>query len=256
MKKPRVGAQLYTVRHATRTIPDIVETFRKVREIGYTSVQVSAFGPVDKGELTRAIRDSGLRVDSTHAGWERFLNDLDALIEEHKAWGCRHPAVGSLPGEYRTADGLKRFLDELAPVAARLAKEGMDFSYHNHDFEFARHNGRTWLRALYEDAPPAMLKAELDTYWIQSGGGSPAAWLKFCAGRMPVIHLKDMIFVPGEGKRMAEVGEGNLDWPAILKAAAEGGVETMFVEQDDGYGKDPFDCLAVSYRNLKAMGYA
>ena len=166
----------------------------------------------------------------------------------------RPPAIGGLPAEYYSLDGLQRFLDELAPVAERLAQAGMDFSYHNHNHELRRYGGQTWLERPYEQAPPAMLKAEIDTYWIQAGGGDPAVWVHQCAGREPLLHLKDMAVGPEGEQRMAEIGEGNLNWPAILQAAEEGGVQWYLIEQDDCYARDPFESLAISYRNLRAMG--
>jgi len=250
------GAQLYTLREFTKTIAGVAETLAKVAGIGYTAVQISGFGPVDPQEVATLVSDLGLTVASTHMGWNRFLEDLEGLIEEHHMWRCRHPAIGGLPAEYRSVDGLKRFIDELGPIAQRLAQEGMDFSYHNHSHELARHGDRTWLEMLYEQADPSHLKAELDTYWIQAGGGDPAAWVRKCAGREPLLHLKDMTVTPGGEQRFAEVGEGNLNWVAILQAASDGGVEWYLVEQDNCYGRDPFESLAMSYRNLKAMGLA
>lgn len=254
MAKPSLGAQLYTVRKFTQTAEGVAETFRKVAEIGYTAVQISAFGAVPAEEVAKMAGESGLKIAATHAAWKRFLEELDLVIGEHKLWGCSHPAIGGLPGEYFTEDGLKRFLDELAPVSERLAEEGMDFSYHNHNHELARHGGRTWLAMLYERADPKVLKAEIDTYWIQAGGGDPAQWVRKCAGREPLLHLKDMAVTPAREVRMAPIGEGNLNWPEILKAAEAGGVEWCLVEQDDCYELDPFEALAVSYRNLEGMG--
>jgi sugar phosphate isomerase/epimerase len=254
VKENVLGAQLYTVRAFTQTIEDVAVTLKKVADIGYTAIQISAFGPVDPKQVARLVEDNGLTVAITHMGWNRFQNELDEVIAVHKLWGCVHTAIGSLPGEYRSLDGLKRFLDELAPIAERLAREGMDFSYHNHNHELARYGDKTWLEMLYEQAPPEMLKAELDTYWIQAGGGDPAAWVRKCAGRQPVLHLKDMVVTPESEQRMAEIGEGNMNWPAILQAAEEGGVEWYLVEQDECYGRDPFESLAISYRNLRAMG--
>jgi sugar phosphate isomerase/epimerase len=92
----------------------------------------------------------------------------------------------------------------------------------------------------------------LDTYWVQHGGGDPAAWILKLKGRMPVIHLKDMV-IADKQQTMAEVGEGNLNWPAILSACQEAGVEWYAVEQDI-CRRNPFESLAISYRNLKAMG--
>jgi sugar phosphate isomerase/epimerase len=249
-----VGAQLYTVRDHLGTLPEIAESLKKVANIGYTAIQVSGFGPVDPADVAVLFQDNGLTVASTHMNWPQFLGDLDAVIGTHKLWNCVHPAIGGLPGEYYTPDGLKRFLDELGPVAEKLAAEGMDFSYHNHNRELQKFAGQTWLAALYEQADPNALKAEIDTYWIQAGGGDPAAWVRKCAGREPLLHLKDFVMGPGREQRFAEVGEGNLNWPAIMEAARESGVEWYLVEQDRCYDRDPFESLAISYRNLQAMG--
>ena len=250
-----LGAQLYTVREFTQTIPDIAESLKKVAGIGYTAIQISAFGPVDPEKVAKLVEDNGLTVAGTHTAWDRFLNELDEVIAEHKMWGCTHAAIGGLfTPEYFGLDGLKRFLDELSPVAEKLAQEGIDFSYHNHNHELMRYGEKTWLEMLYEQAAPEMLKAEIDVYWIQAGGGDPAAWVRKCAGREPLLHLKDMAMGPGREQHMAEIGEGNMNWPAILQAAEEGGVEWYLVEQDTCYGRDPFESLAISYRNLQAFG--
>jgi sugar phosphate isomerase/epimerase len=254
MLKNVVGAQLYTVRDFCKTMPELVETLKKVADIGYTAVQTSGFGPVDPKDVALAMEDHGLTVASTHIDWDECLEDLDGVIELHKLWKCDHPAIGGLPREYYTADGIKRFLDELAPIAAKLAAEGMDLSYHNHNHELQKFGDKTWLAMLYEQADPQVLKAEIDTYWIQAGGGDPAAWIRKCAGREPLLHLKDFIMGPEREQRFAEIGEGNLNWPAILQAAQESGVEWYLVEQDRCYDRDPFESLAISYRNLNAMG--
>jgi sugar phosphate isomerase/epimerase len=249
-----LGAQLYTVRQSAQTIKDLRETLKKVAGIGYTAVQLSGLGPIDPTDVARAVDDAGLTVAATHVGWPEFLNRTDAVIAEHTLWKCTHAAIGGLPDEYFTAEGLKRFLAELPRIAERLAAAGIDFSYHNHHHELARHGSKTWLEMLYEQADPRHLKAEIDTHWIQRGGGDPAAWIRRCAGREPLLHLKDMTITPQREVRFAEIGEGNLNWPAILKAAREGGVSWYLVEQDECYGRDPFESLAISYRNLKAMG--
>jgi sugar phosphate isomerase/epimerase len=131
----------------------------------------------------------------------------------------------------------------------------MDFSYHNHNHELMRIGKKTWLGTLYEKADASLLMAEIDTYWIQAGGGDPVSWIARCAGRMPLLHLKDMCIGPEREQRFAEIGEGNLNWPAILKEAEAAGAEYLLVEQDHCYGRDPFESLAISYRNLSAMGY-
>jgi sugar phosphate isomerase/epimerase len=90
---------------------------------------------------------------------------------------------------------------------------------------------------------------------VQAGGADPTAWIRKVNGRMKVVHLKDFVIGGPELKpQFAEVGEGNMNFRAILDACAEIGVEWGAVEQDNCYGRDPFESLGISVRNLKAMG--
>lgn len=257
MSKCVIGAQLFTVREFTKTIEDVAETFKKVVDIGYKAVQISAFGPVDYKEVAKLVKDNGLIVGATHHGWKDFRDNLDDVIARNKAWGCDHPAVGGVGGEYRSFDGIKRFLDEMGPVTEKLAAEGLDFSYHNHNWEFARFDcpdNKTWMETMFDLSEGRDMNFEIDTYWVQAGGAEPTLWLKKCAGRMPIIHFKDMCMTDDGEMRMAEIGEGNLNWPVLLDAANAGGTKFALIEQDRTYGRDPFDSLARSFNNLRAMG--
>ena len=269
MTHPVLAAQLYTVRDFTKTASDLAETLRKVANIGYTAVQVSAIGPIPHAEVKQMVDDLGLTICNTHIGYDALWGDLDPVIEQHKLWNCKHVAIGAMPLASRSggADSYKRFAVEASAVGEKLAAAGLTFSYHNHSFEFVRfpfataanpNGSRTALDIIYNESDPRYLQAEIDTYWIQHGGGDPAQWILRMKNRMPVIHLKDMVIGesdnPWIGKHlMAEVGEGNLNWPAILDACQQANVEWYAVEQDICQ-RDPFESLAISYRNLAAMG--
>jgi len=127
MSTPVAGAQLYTVRQSCQTIDDVARTFDKVKAIGYSAVQISGFGPVDPKKVAKLLADTGLVCAGTHVGWDRYLNDLDAVIAEHQMWKCKHAGVGGLPAPYRNAEGIKRFLDEFGPIGQKLKAAGMDF---------------------------------------------------------------------------------------------------------------------------------
>ena len=249
-----LAAQMYTLRKFTQTRDDIAKTLAKVRAIGYEAIQISAFGPCDPGELAGTLKGEGLAVCSTHTPWARFTDEIDKVIEEHRMWGCKHPAIGGMPNEYRSAEGVVKFAALADEVGRKLADAGMDFSYHNHNHEFVKVAGKTLLELLYDSSDPRYFKAEIDTYWVQAGGGDPAAWIRKYSGRMPVLHLKDMVMGPDGKVRMAEIGEGNLNWPEILAAAKDAGVEWYCIEQDECYERDPFDSLKISLENLHAMG--
>jgi sugar phosphate isomerase/epimerase len=252
MPKPMVGAQLYTLREFLKTPDDIARTLPKVAALGYRAVQLSALGPMDTYKLKQLLDDAGLTVAATHVGYERLRDDLESVVEEHRVLGCTHVAIGGLPQEFRSAEGYRRFAKEASEVARRMKARGLIFGYHNHSFELEKFGGKTALETLYGESDPAVFTAEIDTYWIQHGGGDPAAWIRRMKHRSPLVHLKDMAVVEGKPV-MAEVGEGNLNWPAILEACREAGVRWYLVEQDV-CRRDPFESMGISLRNLKAMG--
>jgi sugar phosphate isomerase/epimerase len=257
MIKPALAAQLFTIRQFTQTLSGFTESIAKISKIGYRAVQVSGIGPITPEDVRKVIQDHGLTVCITHIPYEQLRNNLQAVIDQHLLWDCKNVAVGSMPGEYRTGEeGFHRFAKEASQVGEQLAKAGLTFSYHNHSFEFVRFGKRTGLDIIYDESDPRYLQAELDTYWVQHGGGDPAAWIRRLKNRMPVVHLKDMAVV-SEGwnvqQLMAEVGEGNLNWPEILSACQDAGVQWYAVEQDECQ-RDPFESLQISYQNLKAMG--
>ena len=252
MGKSVIAAQMYTVREFTQTPEDIASSLKKVRAIGYESVQLSGLGPIDSLELKKMLDGEGLSVCATHTSFDRMKDDIQAVIDYHHLLGCKYPAIGSMPGEYRHAGSYAEFVSDAAAVGERLLAAGLMFAYHNHSFELERVGGRTILEMIYADSDPRFVKAEIDTYWIQHGGGDPAAWIGRLEGRVPLVHLKDMTVVDKQPV-MAEVGEGNLNWPAIIDACRKSGVEWYLVEQDI-CRRDPFESLAISFRNLKEMG--
>jgi sugar phosphate isomerase/epimerase len=250
-----LAAQLYTVRQFTQTTADLAVSLQKIRTIGYRAVQVSAIGSIADTEVKTMTDDLGLTICNTHVRpSEALWNNIDAVIAQHKLWNCRHVALGSMPASYRAEGeaGYLRFAREANHIGEQLHAAGLTFSYHNHSFEFARFGKRTGLEIIYAETDPRYLQAEIDIYWVQHGGGDPAEWIRKMSGRMPVVHLKDMIIL-NDQQTMAEVGEGNLNWPAILQACRAAGVQWYAVEQDICQ-RDPFESLKISYNNLKAMG--
>lgn len=188
---------------------------------------------------------------AAHVSLDRLVNDLEAVGAECNDWGCAHVVVPSLPDEYRSQSGYRRFATEAVELAKRLRALGLRLGYHNHSHELERYGDHTALEELFEATSADTLQAELDTYWLQHGGANPAAWIRRLTGRVPLVHLKDMAVVGGRVLQV-EVGEGNLDWTDILNACDEAGTEWLVVEQDETPG-DPMDSLAISYRNLARL---
>lgn len=252
MTESRIAAQLFTLRDFLKTPADIADTLKKVRKIGYEAVQLSALGPIDPVELKKITDGEGLTICSTHIDFSEMRDNPQGVIEEHYLYECKHPAIGGIPDGYANEEGYRKFAREASEVARKLAEGGMTFSYHNHSFEFIKYGDKVGLEILRTESDPKLFNFEIDTYWVQRGGGDPADWIRKCKGRIPLLHMKDM-GSKGWEPIMMEVGEGNLNWPNILAAAKESGVEWYLVEQDECQ-RDPFESLAISFRNVKAMG--
>jgi sugar phosphate isomerase/epimerase len=252
MADTQLAAQMFTLREFSKTPKDLAKALKKVKAIGYDAVQLSGHGPIAITELKKILDDAGLSVCATHIPFDHMANETARVIADHQLIGCKYPAIGGLPKEYRSAEGFAEFARVATDVGKKLAAGGLRFGYHNHSFELEKFGDRTGLQILYEDSDPEYFKAEIDTYWVQHGGGDPVAWIEKLAGRIPLMHLKDMTVRAGT-PIMTEVGEGNLNWPRIIDACKKAGVEWYIVEQDT-CERSPFDSLAISLRNLKAMG--
>jgi len=256
MKTSQIAAQLYTVRKFTKTPEDIRNTFKKVRQIGYESVQLSGLGPIDPAELKSIGGEYGLKICITHTPYYRIVNDFDNVVKEHKLWQCECVGLGAMPGVFedipdgfeRSREGYRAFARKMSEVAKKYNDVGLKFTYHNHNFEFEKYDEVTGLDILLQESDPHTFVFELDTYWVQAGGADPVEWIYKVKGRMKVVHLKDMAIVDGK-QVFAEIGEGNLNWDKIIKACEETGVEWYAVEQDV-CRRDPFEILKMSFDYL------
>ncbi len=261
-KTSQIAAQLYTLRDLMGNPKDAAKTLKQINKIGYTNAQIS--GPIcnfDPLETQRMLADAGVTAIGAHIGLDAFRQDLGAVVDKLHAWGCDYVAVPYLAVEERkTQIHWQRRAKELAKIGQSLAKEGIILQYHNHAFEFMKFGGnkglggRTGLEILYAESDPKYLQAELDTCWVARGGGDPAAWCLAMKGRMHQVHLKDTVIIDDQ-PQFAEIGEGNLNWPAILKACKSAGVKMYIIEQDScPVTKNPLRSLEISYKNLLKMG--
>ena len=250
-----LGAQLYTLRDFLKTPADVAPTLVRVRKIGYENVQVSGVGPMDQKELRKMLDDAGVKAVGHHTGLKECHEEFRGLVEKLHTLGSRYTAIAWVNrANYPTAEAWKKLAQEMNELGRQFQAEGITLQYHNHAFEFHRYDGRTALEILYAESDPRFLQAEIDTHWVARGGGEPSAWCRAMKGRMGQVHFKDMVML-NDQPAMAEIGEGNLNWPAILKACKAAGVRDYLVEQDTcPVTNDPFKSLEISFNNLRKMG--
>ncbi len=246
----QLAAQTYTVREHLKTPAEVARSLRTLREIGFLAVEIAAIDAVAPSDLAALLQDQGLLCCAVHESPNEILSRPEAVIERVGALGCRYCVYPYPAGIHLETEVDARMLAGRLEKAGRaFANAGLVLAYHNHHVEFRRFGGRTFLEILYHETSPEALQAELDTYWVQYGGGDPVDWCGRMKDRLPLLHLKDYAIDHEHKPAFAEVGSGNLPWPRILPTAEAAGCQWYVVEQDVCPG-DPFDSLRRSFEFL------
>lgn len=281
MSKPTIGVQMMMLKNKVEEI-GIKETLKKVKDIGFSTVELSQIPmtPENVEQIKESLEELDMKVCATSASIkpmmpgmkvENLRDDFDKIVSDTKALNCKYIRIGIISFDcLGSKEKIIEYTKELNEMGRRLKEEGLELYYHNHHVEFAKYDGKYILEIMAEESNPEYLGFELDVHWLQRGGVNPLEWINKLAGRTKIIHIKDyrisqtLDLSGGMGNIMrsltdmvqfAEVGEGNLDMKTIIDLAGETGVEHIFIEQDDTYGKDPFESLEISARNLKSLGF-
>ena len=248
----KLGAQLFSLRTFIQTPEDLKSTFLRVKEIGYENVQLSGNAPMSADDILAASEASGLPIVCTHSPYERIVGDTEALIADHKRFGCPVIGLGMIPKDFRgTLEGAERFFAEIEAPVKKIQDAGLDFAYHNHalEFEALPDSDRVLYDIMLERFPDWHFIG--DTYWFARAGVSPIEYIKKIGGKRLVnIHYKDM--AKNEEKSICACGRGLLDFAEITAVCEELGVCNVLVEQDNAVKMDdPFGEMAFSYNHLK-----
>ncbi|WP_436853849.1 sugar phosphate isomerase/epimerase family protein [Staphylococcus caeli] len=284
MTKPQIGVQMMMLKQKVEE-EGIYTVLQKLNDLGYHAVEVSQIEmtPHNISEMQRAIKDFGMNIAAMSCGVEdisaeqkypgdTLQHDFDKIVADCKAVDCTILRIGMLPMNYM---GSKERTLEFAKIcdnyAQRLKEEGIDLYYHAHNIEFVRYDNQFMLDIMRDNT--SALGFELDVHWIWRAGLNPIDVIPNYANRIRAIHLKDfrvgeidMDQYPGEGHeklyfmlhmitQFAELGAGTLPLKEIIEVGLESGSEFFFVEQDELYGADPYDCLITSREHLLTLGY-
>ncbi len=248
-----IGIQLYMVRHALRR--DFLGVLEQLASIGYRGVEFFGdYGGYAPQALRAHLAAMGLKPIGGHCRIEDVQGEaLPRTLETFAALGAEYVGVGWVPERFRSAEGWRQAAAIMERAGREAQRFGLTFYYHNHDFEFVRFDGQYALDLLFSAADPAFLKAELDTYWVKRGGEDPVAYIRKFAGRLPLLHLKDINADPSNPRDVI-LGEGALDFGAILAEGDAAGVHWYIVEMDHCPAGE-LESAARSYANLVARGW-
>ena len=201
-------------------------------------------------KFAEIAKETGLSICGTHCGFEELIADPDKAMEEHDLLGTKNIGIGGMPGWARESlEALEKFVGQANEFASKINKYGFKFTYHNHSFEFSKVGGKRMMDVLADGLDPKTTSFVLDTYWVQHGGGDVRAWMEKLAGRIDILHLKDMGMAGSQF--ITEIGQGNINFDGIIEVAEKIGVKHYVVEQDTCPG-DPFDSLKISRDYIKA----
>ena len=247
-----VNLQLYTVRD--QCAEDLEGTIAAVARMGYSGVELAGLHGRSAAEFKALLDSHSLVPVSMHVGFDALRESAESVNADAAAFGVEYVVVPWIGAPWsESVGGLRELGAELARLAAPLKEAGLTLCYHNHAFEFERMEGDVvGFDALFDAAGGAVL-AELDTYWVKKAGHDPAATLARFAGRVPLVHLKDM----GEDGGFRPVGDGTIDYVgSLLPAAQAAGAVHFIVEQDQCTTHSPLESAERSLRHLEAWGVA
>lgn len=281
----QLGVQMMMLKNqvAERGMFDVLH---QIRDLDLETVEVSQIpmSPEHTADLERGVSELGVSVGALSvalqaAGASPIIDaldrDYDKIVSDCRRLGTTYLRIGMMPREAMTAKHLtEEWAAACEPYAARLREEGITLCYHNHHVDLAQFDGERIFDIVRRVAPS--MEFEVDLHWVQRGGMAPLDMLKAYTGVCRLIHLKDYRVVPvptealeaqarGDQEawakafsqivQFAEVGQGNMNWPDLLPASIAAGAEFLFIEQDDTYGRDPFDCIRDSREYLASIGW-
>lgn len=248
-----IGLQLYTVGAELKT--DLTGTLKKIHDIGYREVETAGFVGLSAAEFRKRLDDAGLKCVSCHlpladGDWRQQFDSAHVL-------GARYAVASTMtnsktgknsanitgPGDRTEFDAMT---GEMNRIGAAAAKAGLQFAYHNHDFEFKNFaDGQMVFDLLLKQTDKDMVKLEIDCGWMVLGGHDPVAYMRQHPGRVRLLHIKDFAAATTrpstttEGHQGTELGRGFIDYKPIFAAARRAGVQHYFVEQEPPFVEMP-----------------
>ena len=263
-RRYKMGLQLYTLRAAMRT--DVDGTLKRVAGLGYEEVETYGFDPegirfygLPGKTFAERLRDNNIATPSGHYDLNRFVNSsvddlkryVDRCIEGARTLGQAYITWPLLDEDSRTIEKFKVAAERLNLAGAQIKKAGLQLAYHNHDFEFVEQNGQIGYDIILKETDPALVKLQMDLYWIAHGSKLTAnEWFRRQPGRYVMWHVKDM---HPTSRDYTELGNGTIDFTRIWPDASLAGLKHFFVEQGGNFTHDPFRSVADSADYVKRV---
>jgi sugar phosphate isomerase/epimerase len=157
-------------------------------------------------------------------------------------------------------DDYMKELERYEEAGAKLIREGIKLTYHNHSQEYTEifKGVQAYNYMLINTENVHFL---LDVCWAHVGGANPAEIMGRIGDRLACIHLKDYVpgypmadINPGQPRPIfTAVGTGVVDIKGVMQCAMEMELPYISIEQDTMRNLDSMDSLRLSYYYLKEI---
>jgi sugar phosphate isomerase/epimerase len=241
--------QLYTVRDEMKK--DAARTLAAVASAGYRQVEFAGYFDHSAKDIRKFLDDNGLVSPSAHIQMSDLGEPWERALDAANTIGHEYLVCGWIDEPDRTVAGYRKIAARFNAAAETSVKRGIMVGYHNYSYDFTKIDGQIPYEILLRECDPKKVVMEMDVFWVRAGGGDPIAYLDQYRGRFRMLHAKDM--GPSPKNEMEDVGNGVIDWRAILKHGREAGVKYVFVEHDDP--KDPWASIRSSYSYLHSLDF-
>jgi len=249
MAQPRVGAELIVFGERVNT--DFAGTIQAVAEAGYDGFEMGTIDSEEQFERVKAARDAaGIVCAACHAGYTNLLDPakVKAYVRFTQAIGSEF-FITSGRGDWKTLDAYVEAAKVLNEVGRRCRDTELRFCYHNHNWEFRPIEGQAPIHTMVAALDPELVQLCPDIYWVQVGGVQPADFISQYRDIIPFYHFKDGL----GGDQFRELGQGNVDVPAALKAALATDPAWIVIEQDRS-ALEAGESARVSREYLRSLG--
>lgn len=259
-----IGLQLYTIRDAMDT--DVAGSLKKVADMGYKYLELAKYAEgkfygMEPKEFKKLVSDLGMEIISSHTQVEAqgiTLENAKKMTEDHAKLGVKYCIQPWVVEEARkTVASFQKMAADWNKVGEIMKKSGIQFGYHNHNFEFNKVEGKIpYFDIFLPELDKNLVTMEFDLFWATKAGQNPVEIFKKYPGRFQLFHMKDMFtreapFFTTDGVTdFAPVGAGVINFKEILAAKDIAGMKYMFVEQDKTKDDKPFDAIKTSITNL------
>jgi len=252
-----LGVQTYTFRRSIGTDP--AKVLDTIKMMGFTEIEGGGSGRMTPEEFKKLCDERKISIPSTGANYDQLVRAPDSVVLRAKALGCKYVMCAWIPHDdgVLTFENAKKAAEDFNKAGKILKKNGLIFCYHAHGYEFQPYENGTLLDYIFKNTNPEYVSFEMDIFWIQFGGGNPAALLKKYGNRWKLVHLKDMrkgIKKDLTGQTSTEndvaFGTGELDIPSILKEAKKIGIKHYFIEDESS---NIIEQLPISIAYLKSL---